>query len=97
MFLVSQLLTSAILGADFSINTCAIIDFPERCALLKVDKTTKQLFEVRVDAERDGTNAETSIGLSAKRTSPFKSAGASVQWTASSRAVRFCGQRLYYL
>ena len=47
---MSQLLTSAILGADFSINTCAIIDFPERCALLKVDKTTKQLFEVTIDA-----------------------------------------------
>ena len=29
----------------------------------------------RPDAERDGTRAETKIGLSAKRTSPFKSAG----------------------
>jgi hypothetical protein len=57
----------------------------------------RQRNPVEVDAERDGTNAETSIGLSAKRTSPFKSAGASVQWTASSGAVRFCGQRLYYL
>jgi len=32
----------------------------------------------RVNAKRDGTSAETEIGLSAKRTSPFKSAGASV-------------------
>ena len=29
----------------------------------------------RVNAKRDGTSAETEIGLSAKRTSPFKSAG----------------------
>ena len=29
----------------------------------------------RPDAERDGTRAETRIGISAKRTSPFKSAG----------------------
>jgi len=46
-----QLLTSTILGVDFFINTCAIIDFPERCALFKVDnKTTKELFEVTIDA-----------------------------------------------
>ena len=51
VFLVSpQLLTSAILGVDFSINTCAIIDFAERCALFKVYKTTKQLLEVTIDA-----------------------------------------------
>jgi hypothetical protein len=37
--------------------------------------------------KRDGTRAETRIHLSPKRTSPFKSAGASVQSTAGSRAV----------
>ena len=31
------------------------------------------------ESEREGTRAETRIGLSAKRTSPFKSAGGSVQ------------------
>jgi len=36
----------------------------------------------------DGTRAETRLRLSAKRTSPFKSAGASVQSTAGSRGVR---------
>jgi hypothetical protein len=35
--------------------------------------------------------AETIFRLSAKRTSPFKSAGASVQSTAGSRGVRICG------
>jgi hypothetical protein len=36
----------------------------------------------------DGTRAETRFRLSAKRTSPFKSAGASVQSTTGSRGVR---------
>ena len=39
-------------------------------------------------AERDGTRAETRSSLSPKRTSPFKSVGASVQSTAGSRGVR---------
>ena len=39
-------------------------------------------------AERDGTRAETRIRLSPKRTSPFKSVGASVQSTTGSREVR---------
>jgi hypothetical protein len=38
--------------------------------------------------KRDGTHAETRFRLSPKRTSPFKSAGASVQSTAGSRGVR---------
>ena len=45
--------------------------------------------------KRDGTRAETRFGLSAKRTSPFKSAGVSVQSTTGSRGVRISGQRLY--
>ena len=39
-------------------------------------------------AGRDGTRAETRFRLSPKRTSPFKSVGASVQSTAGSRGVR---------
>ena len=42
-------------------------------------------------AERDGTRAETTFRLSPKRTSPFKSLGASVQSTAGSRGVRISG------
>ena len=48
-----------------------------------------------VRLKRDGTRAETRFGLSAKRTSPFKSAGVSVQSTAGSRGVRISGQQLY--
>ena len=42
--------------------------------------------------KRDGTCAETRFGLSAKRTSPFKLAGASVHSTAGSRSVRISGR-----
>jgi len=41
--------------------------------------------------KRDGTRVETRFRLSAKRTSPFKSAGASVQSTTGNRGVRICG------
>ena len=48
--------------------------------------TKKKLCIAR--AERDGTPAETRFRLSPKRTSPFKSVGASVQSNAGSRGVR---------
>jgi hypothetical protein len=41
----------------------------------------------RLRLKRDGTRAENRFRLSPKRTSPFKSAGASVQSTAGSRGV----------
>jgi hypothetical protein len=44
----------------------------------------------------DGTRAETKFCLSAKRTSPFKSAGASVQSTTGSRGVRISGSNAGY-
>jgi hypothetical protein len=43
---------------------------------------------VKLRLKCDGTRAETRFRLSAKRTSPFKSAGASVQWTTGKRRVR---------
>jgi len=45
----------------------------------------------RARSKRDGTRAETRFGLSAKRTSPLKSAGVSVQSAAGSRCVRISG------
>ena len=44
----------------------------------------------------DGTRAETRFHLSAKRTSPFKSARASVQSTTGSRGVRISGSNAGY-
>ena len=44
----------------------------------------------------DGTRAETRFRLPAKRTSPFKSAGASVQSTTGSRGLRISGSNAGY-
>jgi len=49
-----------------------------------------------VRLKRDGTRAETRFRLSPKRTSPFKSAGASVQSTTGSRGVRISGSNAEY-
>ena len=44
----------------------------------------------------DGTRAETRFRISAKRTSPFKSAGASVQSTTGRRGVRISDSNVGY-
>jgi len=44
----------------------------------------------------DGTSAENRFRLSAKRTNPFKSAGASVQSTTGNRGVRISGSNAGY-
>jgi hypothetical protein len=50
----------------------------------------------RLRLKCDGTRAETRFCLSVKRTSPFKSAGASVQLTTGSRDVRISGSNAGY-
>jgi hypothetical protein len=50
----------------------------------------------RLRLKCDGTRAETRFRLSAKRTSPFKSAGASAQANNGSRAVRISGNNAGY-
>jgi len=50
----------------------------------------------RVRSKYDGTRAETRFHLSPKRTSPFKSAGASVQSTTCSRGVRISSSNAGY-
>jgi hypothetical protein len=47
--------------------------------------------------KHDGTHAETRFGLSEKRTSPFKSAGESVQSSTGSRGERISGQQVVML
>ena len=60
---------------------------------------THEVSEKRSDGrarlKREGTCAETRFGLSEKRTSPFKSAGESVQSTAGGREVRISGQSMF--
>ena len=59
------------------------------CALVKTYSVEHKWFICsRARLKRDGTCTETRYGLSAKRTSPFKSAGGSVQSTTGSRGVR---------
>ena len=48
----------------------------------------------RVKTECDGTSAETRFGLPAKRTSPFISAGVSVQSSTGFLRVRVGGEGL---
>jgi len=50
----------------------------------------------RLRLKCDGTRAETRFGLSAKRMSPFKLAGVSVQSTTGSRGVRISGSNAGY-
>ena len=50
----------------------------------------------RLRLKCDGTRAETRFRLSATRTSPFKSAGASVQSNTGSRVVRISGSNAGY-
>ena len=54
------------------------------------------LVRVRGQLKCDGTRAETRFRLSAKRMSPFKSAGASVQSTTGSRGVRISSSNAGY-
>jgi hypothetical protein len=51
----------------------------------------------RLRLKCDGTCAETRFRLSARGTSPFKSAGASVQSTTGSRGVRISGSNAGYI
>jgi hypothetical protein len=56
----------------------------------------KVLTRVRLRSKCDGTRAETRFRLSQQRTSPFKSAGASVQSTTGNRGVRISGSNVGY-
>ena len=53
-------------------------------------------YSARGQLKCDGTRAETRFRLSAKRTSPFKSAGVSVQLTTGSRGVRISSSNAGY-
>ena len=68
---------------------------PESAAMSLHPQHAEDYF-VRLRLKCDGTRAETRFRLSAKRTSPFKSAGASVQSTTSSRVVRISGSNVGY-
>ena len=60
------------------------------------EETRVSVLSSRGQLKCDGTLAETRFRLSAKRTSPFKSAGVSVQSTTGSRGVRIGGSNAGY-
>jgi len=64
----------------------------ENCSSLRVQRQTIG----RGQFKCDGTRAETRFRLSAKRTSPFKSAVAPIQSTTASRGVRISGSNAGY-
>jgi hypothetical protein len=69
--------------------------------IYSVTKQRQRSVPFRLTASRlrlkcDGTRAETRSCLSAKRTSPFKSAGTSVQSTIGSRGVGISGSNVGY-
>jgi hypothetical protein len=65
-----------------------------RCIIFRLAYWT--VLQCRLCLKCDGTRAETRFRLSAKRTSPFKSAGTSVQSTTGSRGVRISGSNAGY-
>jgi len=73
----------------------------ERGWRLTVERYRLRIWEgeresLRGQLKCDGTHAETIFRLSAKRTSPFKPAGASVQSTTGSRVGRISGSNVGY-
>ena len=71
-----------------------VISFKSMCSLELV--VFAYIFCCRCQLKCDDTRAETRFRLSAKRTIPFKSAGASVQSTTGSRVVRISGSNAGY-
>ena len=66
---------------------CCLSILITHCLVLKI---------IRLRSKCDGTYAETIFRLSAKRTSPFRTAGASGQSTTGIRGVRISGSNARY-
>jgi hypothetical protein len=68
-----------------------VFEVNDNCSLWIRHTFSSITINVRLRLKCDDTREETRFRLSAKRTSPFKSAGSSVQSTTSSRGVRISG------
>jgi hypothetical protein len=69
-----------------------------KCFLLVLRTNADVVLQTgRLRLKCDGTRVETRSRLSAKRTSPFKSAGASVYSTTGSRGLRISGSNTGYI
>jgi hypothetical protein len=69
---------------------------PTKCNTDQYTEHKKWPWSIRLRLKCDGTRAETRFRLSAKRTSPFKSARTSVQSPTGSRGVRISGSNAGY-
>jgi hypothetical protein len=60
IIIAPQLITPAILGVDFFVNTRAIIDFPEKCAIFEIEnERTKQPFHATQETAINSKASET--------------------------------------
>jgi hypothetical protein len=84
---------AAVLDVDSNISGCNAVS---TCAQLTTFRMSDVEDEGRLRLKCDGTRVETRFHLSAKRTIPFKSAGASVQSNTGSRGVRISGSNAGY-
>ena len=78
-------------SATFEPTTFEILTWRSQTLVPIQHQTVKTDNRSRLRLKCDGTRAENRFRRSAKRTSPFKSAGASVQSTTGSRDVRISG------
>ena len=88
----SNIVAQGCAGSAFDVN----ISFS--CPLVAKVRSLRRNYSIvsRLRLKCDGTRAETRFRFSAKQTSPFKSAGASVQSTTGSRSVRISGSNAGY-
>ena len=83
-------------SATFEPTTFEILTWRSQTLVPIQHQTVKTDNRSRLRLKCDGTRAENRFRRSAKRTSPFKSAGASVQSTTGSRDVRISGSNAGY-
>jgi len=87
-------------STGYPLHSPVSASLPLRCVTVchHISAGVYQLYTIgcRGQLKCDGTRAETRFRLSARRTSPFKSAGSSVQSTAGSRSVRISGSNAGY-
>jgi hypothetical protein len=79
-----------------NVKLLGFIDCPAVISALVLLQESYILWSCRPSLKCDSTCAETRFRLSTKRTSPFKSVGASVQSTTGSGGVRISGSNTGY-
>jgi hypothetical protein len=84
--------------ANYVRRKCFSLKFrpDEQITTVTITATQSSQSVARGQLKCDGTRAETRLRISAKRTSPLKPAGASVQSTTGSRGVRISGSNAGY-